>query len=192
MRPSALERVAPIAWILRGMERLAQSLARQYGMPWLADDLTQLGLETACRLAPTYDTSRGAFTTFLHPYARGAMLNMIGRERAGRARFAAHADLEDTVFGARASRDVEPADETPSAEDVLIEAANSRARAAFLDRTLRELRPTERQLVQACLLGGRPASEVSKELGLGVRTARRRLERIAARLKRAGGAEHRR
>lgn len=192
-RSRALERVAPIAWILRATERLARSLARQHGVPWLAEDLAQLGLETACRLAPTYETSRGAFTTFLHPYARGAMLNAIGRERSYRARIVANAELERRhVEAASELCDVEPVDEAPTAEDVLVAVGDTHARAAALDRTLQALRPAERRLAHECLVSRRPLSEVCEEVGFGVRTARRRLAKIVERLRRAAGDEHRR
>jgi len=179
--PSALGQVGQVCMVVHTMERLARRLARQHGAPWLEEDLAQIGLELACRLAAAYDPRRGAFTTYVHAYARGAMVNALAQERTQRARDAAGGAPE-----ALAGVPDAEADATPSAEDHLVAAAEARDRAALLARCLRALGPTERRLVEECVLRGRPVSAVSAEVGLGVRTAGRRLGRIVERLRRAG------
>lgn len=184
--PRALDQVGWVCGMVRAMERLARRLARQHGAPWMADDLAQIGLELACRLAATYDPGRGAFATYVYAYARGAMLNALTHEQTQRARVVPGGALAPDVALERALRlDAQP-DDAPSAEDRLVAAAEAQGRAALLARCLRELAPTERRLVEECLLRGRPVSAVSAEVGLGVRTAGRRLGRIVERIRRAG------
>lgn len=167
--------------IVRAMERLARRVARQQGAPWMTDDLTQIGLEVACRLAETYDPRRGAFSTYVHPFARGAMGRALARERALYNRTHAEDEADKSPRADRA------ADDTPNVEERLLAEAEARDHRALLARCLRELAPAERRLVEECALRGRPVSTVCAEVGLGVRTAGRRLKRILERIGKAGG-----
>lgn len=174
--PNPLHAIAPVESILSAMRRLARSLARAAGLPALADDLTQLGLETACRLAGRYDRSRdAAFTTFVHPYARGVMLNAIARERRLRARAR---DLETDL-------DADLPDDAPTAEQILADTGEHRARVGIAHARLDRLNPIERRLVEACLMYGRSVEAVSAELGLSYKAGRIRLEKAKKKLRRA-------
>jgi len=60
------------------LRNLARRAARNHRAP--ADDLFQIALETAVRLAPDYDPARGSFGTFVHVPVLGALRDACARE----------------------------------------------------------------------------------------------------------------
>ncbi|MFO0556141.1 MAG: sigma-70 family RNA polymerase sigma factor [Polyangiaceae bacterium] len=144
--------------------RLAHQLARQAGVPQAADDLAQIGFEQAWRLTPHYDSTRGAFSTFIYPRVRGAMLDALAWEY----RRPPHVDC--------ALLEVTPLD-APSPEEQLA-AARDYARLSERVRSwLDKLAPLDRMLVEACVMDDFTVAEASEVLEVGYEWARWRLKR---------------
>lgn len=157
----------------RLVHRLARRVARGTRQPEVADDLTQLGMETVCRLAAVHDPARGRLTTFVYARVRGVMLDAVARERvAANDSTALDAELLDTT-----------ASDAPTAEEQLVAATDRAAQLALARARLERLAPLDRQLVEACVMAERPITEVSAELGVGYDWARWRLRKAIAALR---------
>lgn len=155
--------------ITRLVHHLAGRLARKVGRPHLADDLAQIGLETAWRVARNHEPERGKLTTFVYPRARGAMLDALDADL--------HGPQPDSD-----ALDLTPC-HSPTAEEQLADARDQARQLALAQAGLDRLDPIDRHLVERCIMHDQKIVQISAQLGVDYDWARWRLKRAIATLK---------
>ncbi len=145
----------PLARLRAELRGLARRVARRHG-PADLEDLVQIGLLTACEVAPRFDPSRGAsFLTFVYRRAEGAMIDACRRDRD-----ASGLDIDDLDLGG------------PSLEDELLHEEQRRRRADALAAVdLRELTEVERQIVEAVVANDGSVAKAGRAVGVCYKTA---------------------
>jgi len=127
-----------------------------------AEDAVQ---ETFLRLARQAGRIRSNVAAWLHACAVGASVDLVRRSQArarAETRARQHTDADDAEHAAdRLWWDIEP----------------------LIDAALAELADTDRQLIVARYLAGRPQNELAREMGVSEGTVSRRLTRALGRLR---------
>jgi RNA polymerase sigma factor (sigma-70 family) len=170
------------------VHRLAQRMTAGWGpTPW-RDDLVGSGLLGLAEAAGRFDPSRGTpFMAMAAISARGRILDTLRRERRG-ARCVGARTQPETPGGQQVLMARDPGATPPPTRSSSLESTMTRRElVAELRAAIDTLPQRERYALRACVLEGRPTSELAEELDVSRRAinlmctrARRRLkERLA-------------
>ncbi len=201
-------RVRPVDALLANVDKPLRKIARTIAKAHRADidDLHQIALETALNLAPLYEPDRHAtFLSFVHPRARGAMIDHALRERRESKRILAiqtgavrliqalrQADLHEEKRGARyfaaGGSLVALALIPDTPEDQVAEAELRRIVRERIERGLGELGDVDRAIVEMVAIEERSIADVARALGVAYHDVWRRYGRAVERLGRGLGA----
>jgi RNA polymerase sigma factor (sigma-70 family) len=182
---------------LRWAASIARSLALACGAHHLVDDLVSRAVEAMVEASRTFDPLRGfRFDGYARKHVAGKVMDLIAAEMEHlhfmRRLTRAASRRATSPLGVEAIAESQALDELDALADELLDelelaarASDSAAARVLVNEIGLKLDADEQRLVEVYCIRGLSWEEVATELGIPERTARDRLAKLRARLRRA-------